>query len=414
MALALAANPDLAAAAAAEAEARARQTMAAAGWFPRLSVHEAWQRGNQPVFVFGSLLGQRRFGEANFALASLNRPDPLNNFRVALSVAQPVFDGGAASAASAAAVSAASLASVARRAAAGDVAVAVVQTYSQALVADAMVRSTAAAIETAAADVERSRARRDAGLVTDADVLSLEVYLAQMRAGHIAASGDAQIARVTLNRLIGAALDRAWDLSEPPDVAAASPSVDPADAKGVEGRPDVAAAGLRVDAARAHAQAARAALWPRVQIEGGYEWNGGSWGRRAGSWIVGISAQLSVSLRGAERAGVDAAGHAADRARAEQASVDSAAHVDLRTARARLDTARAKLAIARAAVSQARESERIIRDRYEAGLTSVTDLLRAAHAVLDAQALDIGARADAIAAAVMLERAVGQTPALSP
>ena len=30
--------------------------MARAGYFPTISFSEAWQRGNQPVFVFGSLL----------------------------------------------------------------------------------------------------------------------------------------------------------------------------------------------------------------------------------------------------------------------------------------------------------------------------------------------------------------------
>ena len=53
---------------------------------------EAWQRSNQPVFVFGSLLAQSRFGASNFAIESLNHPDTVNNFRGALMVEQSLAD----------------------------------------------------------------------------------------------------------------------------------------------------------------------------------------------------------------------------------------------------------------------------------------------------------------------------------
>jgi hypothetical protein len=42
-------------------------------------VTETVQRGNRPVFVFGSLLSQRRFTAANFALPALNHPDPITS-----------------------------------------------------------------------------------------------------------------------------------------------------------------------------------------------------------------------------------------------------------------------------------------------------------------------------------------------
>jgi hypothetical protein len=66
---------------------------ARAGFLPRVDLVEAWQGGNQPVFVFGSLLSQQRFTEANFAIAALNRPDPLWNHRAAVVVEQTLYDG---------------------------------------------------------------------------------------------------------------------------------------------------------------------------------------------------------------------------------------------------------------------------------------------------------------------------------
>ena len=48
--------------------------------------------GNNPVFVFGSLLEQARFTQQNFRLSALNNPDPLSNFRTAITLRQTLFD----------------------------------------------------------------------------------------------------------------------------------------------------------------------------------------------------------------------------------------------------------------------------------------------------------------------------------
>src|SRR4029079_15684793 len=85
-------NPDIGAAAAAEREAVPRVTRPRASYLPKVDVTESWQRGDQPVFVFSSLLAQRRFTAADFALDALNHPDALDNFRTAVMVEQSLFD----------------------------------------------------------------------------------------------------------------------------------------------------------------------------------------------------------------------------------------------------------------------------------------------------------------------------------
>lgn len=66
---------------AATGAATARVTEAKSGFLPKVNYSEAWTRSDNPAFVFSSLLTQRRFSEANFGLAALNRPEFLNNFR---------------------------------------------------------------------------------------------------------------------------------------------------------------------------------------------------------------------------------------------------------------------------------------------------------------------------------------------
>ena len=73
-------------------EANARIQRAQSGYWPRVDLTETVQRGNQPVYVFSSLLSQRRFTAANFAIPALNHPDPVTNTRTAVALEQPVYN----------------------------------------------------------------------------------------------------------------------------------------------------------------------------------------------------------------------------------------------------------------------------------------------------------------------------------
>jgi outer membrane protein TolC len=410
IAMALTANADLDAARASQAETGAQRDAASRAWMPRITVEEGWQRGDQPVFAFGSLLAQRRFTEANFAVQSLNRPDPISNHRASLLVQQSIFDGGGTRARADAAAATFGLSGVDRRRAETDTAVAVVTAYGDALIAEANGRVARGAIQSATQDVSRADARRDRGVATAADVLSLKVHLAEMQARAISAAGEARIARARLNSVLGVAIDTDWDLVAPP---VAAPRIMPATDVSLGDRPDVISAAIQVDAADAAAREARALLLPRIGVEGGYEWNGSTWTNRAAAWLVGVRAELSFSLGGSEAARAQAAAHAATRARAQKTSVERAARVDLVAARERLDAALAREDVAIGAVSHAHESERIIRERYEAGLAGVTDVLHAADAVLQAESLEITSHVDALVASVMLDRALGRVPDVS-
>jgi len=84
----LAHNASLRAGRAGANEATAHRTEARSGFFPRLSVTESWQRGDQPVFVFSSLLSAQRFAATNVALDALNHPEPIAFFHTSVGAAR--------------------------------------------------------------------------------------------------------------------------------------------------------------------------------------------------------------------------------------------------------------------------------------------------------------------------------------
>jgi outer membrane protein TolC len=192
-------NPDAGSATAAEVEAAERVTQARGGYFPRVDAAESWQRGNHPVFVFSSLLAQRQFTPADFALDALNHPAVTDNFRAAFSVEQSLFDRAISANVRAASI-ARDMAASGKRLVDHDLAAAVTDAFGSALVAAATARSAAATVETARADRELAGNRRDAGRVTDADVLQLDVYLARALEQQVQAASDERVARVRLNQ----------------------------------------------------------------------------------------------------------------------------------------------------------------------------------------------------------------------
>jgi len=400
-------NPDAGASAAAEREAVERLTQARAGYLPKVDVAESWQRGNQPVFVFSSLLAQRQFTAADFALNALNHPDAVDNFRSAVVIEQSLFDGATRASVAAAGIGR-DLAATARTMVDHDLAANVTSAYGRVMVATAASQSAAAAAETARADRALAGNRRDAGLVTDADVLQIDVYLSQTREQQIRAAADERIARAQLNQLMGEPLGEVFALELYPATAIDAANLASLEEEAVKNRPDVKLAALQEQLAGAAQTAARAAFLPQVAAQGGWEFNGGAWNSRSSSWVVGAVARINVFHGFADKARLAEAREQAARRALERVKADTAARLDVHMAVARLDAARASEAVGRAGVDQARESRRIIRDRYEAGLTDVASLLRAAEAVAQAETQQTAAQVAVITETAALERTLGR------
>src|SRR5207249_11043565 len=92
--LALEKNKSMEASVAARKAAESRIAEARGGNLPKVNYSESWARSDNPVFVFSSLLTQHQFGEQNFQIGPLNRPDFLNNFQSQVTADQILYDAG--------------------------------------------------------------------------------------------------------------------------------------------------------------------------------------------------------------------------------------------------------------------------------------------------------------------------------
>jgi len=408
--LALHSNPLVAAADAGEKEAEARIQQAHSGYLPRLQFSESVQRGNNPVFVFSSLLTQHQFTDANFAIGSLNRPDAMSNYQSQLMVEQVVFDARQTSRSVEAARFTRQMAGEDTRRSHSDIILNVLRAYFGIALAEKNLEVARQSVDSARADLERAEFIYQFGRSTQADVLAVRVHLASMQDQRIRASNDLAVTRAALNDALGVSLDRTFELTTPLESSASEPegTLEEYGRLAAEDRPEMRQAELAQRLARAQQQIAVAGYWPQVTFEGIVETDTQNFFSKGGAnWFTAVTLRWELWNGGKTKARVEQARFAESRAEAMRKHADSAIHLEIRKAYLDLSAAAQRVEVASAAAAEAEEAHRIIQNRHQAGLITVTELLRSEVALAAARMRRLAAVYDHRVAAAALEHAAG-------
>ncbi len=411
--LALQNNPALRAAEDEQSAAQARVGQAHAGWFPRLDFTQGFTRGNNPVYVFGTLLTQRQFTAANFALPTLNTPTPLDNFQSRFAGQVMLFDSGKTLLRVKGAKRLETAAEFETEQARQDLILRVARAYWDVLVAREELAAAQEALRAAEANEQRTRAMEKTGLVVTSDLLSAQVFRAQMKDRVIRATNVLELARMGLEREMGfgpeahpAEREPAGPLGEPP---ATTTSLEEWERTALAERPALRAAELSRQAATSNRKLARAEFGPQLGLFADYERDAETLGGPSGNnWTAGARLEFNLFAGGADRSRLAEAEARERQAGHELEWFRSGVELEVRQAYLESQAAAERAAAAHDAVEQARESTRIIENRYQAGLTTITELLRAQTAQLEARTAYLAALHDWQVARAQLERAAGR------
>jgi outer membrane protein len=388
---------------------------AKAGYYPRVDFSEGFMRSNNPVFVFSSLLTQRRFTEQNFALGSLNFPTPLDNFRTQFAASMPLYDAGQTSRRIRDARLEAQGAQHGAERTRQQVIFGVISAYHNELLARETVRVAEASVKSMHADLARAQARREQGQALLSDVLSARVQLAQANEEMIRARNSAAVAQAALNVAMGVVEDSPnhaqGSLTEAGFETGTLPD---RQQRALAARPDYQEVLIGKQKASNALSMARADFLPTVNAFGSWEVDNQTFAARGGNnWTAGASVSLNLFDGGARRARV-AESHARERqAEALRAQMASDIRLQVREAFLNLTAAGERVSVSRESASQAQESLRILEDRYGSGLTSITDVLAAETAHTRAQRDFLNANYDYRLAFATLELATGELAAES-
>ena len=408
--LALDKNKSVEAANASRKSAEMRISEARSGFLPKVNYSESWARSDNPVFVFSSLLTQHQFGAENFQIGPLNRPDFLNNFQSQLTADQVLYGAGQTKHAVRSAELTKDITSEEGRRTQMEVIAGVVRTYYDSLLSADQLAVTAQAMRSAEADLERAQAIRTAGMSTDVDALSIRVHFASVREQQIRREADVDVARAALNDAIGLALDTPHTLTTPlvPLVVSPEESLSEQEKTAIAQRPEARQAKLSTNLAETQVASARSNLLPQVTLHAAYEADRQRFVTRGGdNWLVSIGLRWNLFNGFSDKARIEESKFALQRSSVEEARAGSAIRLQVHRAYADLHAATQRIEVAKASVAEAEESLRITQNRYEAGISNVTDLLRTETAVLEARTRHLAAIRDQRIAAAMLELAAG-------
>ena len=410
-------NPELQGATDASDAAAARVEQSRAEWYPRVDFSQEFTRGNNPVYVFGTLLTQRRFTADNFDLARLNTPTPLDNFQTRFDGRMLLFDSGQRRYLTQGAREAKTAADFQKEQARQDLILRVVRAYFGVMVAKEEEGASSEALRAAEANEQRAEHMQKAGLTVDSDLLSARVFTAQRKDREIRAKNGVELARLVLAREMGmapgAAPDVSGSLEEP--AAGSEKTAEDWEKSALERRPALQAARLAGDAATSARKSARAEFGPRLGVFADYERDGISFAGSGGtSWTAGARLDFNIFAGGAQKARLAEAQANESQAKHDLEWLQSGVLLEVRQACLEVSAAAQRAEAARGSADQAKESLRILQNRYEAGLTTITELLRAQSAQLDARTAYLSAVHDWRVAQAELERAAGMLTVDSP
>jgi len=385
--MALEKNPQRKMAVADQRAAAAGVQEARSGLLPRLGFTESATRGNDPVYVFGTRLRQQRFTTANFALNALNTPTPIGNFSSRFSGNWNLFD------------SFANVKGVARakdlQQAAGhqleradqETIFRVVQAYLGLLLAQKQQDVAEQSVKTAQSILDRSKARYESGVVVQSDLLSAQVRLAGRQEELIRARNNVAFAGAQLDTAMGVAPDTQFQLSQALSQGALpQAALDDLEKQALASRPDLKQIEAQQMAQERSVSIAKSAFGPRLNAFGGWETESATLSQVQGNnWVAGVELQLDLFQGGAKKAELTRARALQERMAAAHQGASDQVRLELRRAYYDFDSARQQVGVAQAAVGQAEESMRINQNRYDAGITTITDLLTIEEALRRAQ-----------------------------
>ena len=393
---ALKGNPGIRADEQALLAAQEEVTIARSFLLPRIGFEERFMRTNNPTYAFMAKLNQERFAMTDFAIPSLNNPNPVSDFQTSITFEQAVF-----------APRAYISTSMARKEfeAKGDdverrreeVAFSVFKTYLDSQTACAYAVVAEKNIEDTREHLRIAESRNKVGLGLYSDMLRAQVALRTAEERKVSAEKNIKVAERALGLMLG--------LAESIAVQDRRPSLVLKDLeyyeKRAQTRKDLKAMETRRNNAENGLKMADASYLPIVGLGGAYQLNShkAAFGEEGRSWQV--TAFLRWEL-------FDGMRRESERMKAKHKLAEAGEYLDgmkkqisfaVFEAYLSVEEAQKGLELAKTNLASAEESRRLVLTRYENNLSSAVDMLDV-QTSLDAVRADVVAKEAAYLTAI--------------
>ena len=371
-------NPHLDAAQSRVSASAERITQANSGFYPKVYVSEAYQLTTNPMWAFGMKLNQKIIAQKDFDPASLNDPSSIDNFNTMLWMNWPLFDSGQTwfsrqQAETAHQATAAGLDRTRQQIVSQTVAA-----YTDLVFAKESVAVVEQALQTAAVHLRLIEDRYNSGLTVKSDLLRARVHMSELEQQKVEAGSQYLIAQAALCAVMGEDV-----LNDAVPVTPLSETKVPAKAlaewidMALVDRPDLKEIKFHEQTARTEIKKARSAHWPSVNLNGSYELNTADFDDMANNYTVGANVTLNLFSGNGISARERESLYRHNETSANLRAMNQKIQLETRSAYYKLHSAEKRIQAATLSVDAARETLRIVSDRYDNGQVSIVSLLDA-------------------------------------
>ena len=401
-------NPELGAARdRADAQAARAEGVDRMRW-PRLALESRWFRTDNPSMVFASKLNAGEFTEDDFAISRLNSPEALSHLTTFLSLEAPLDVFGKVRAQSDGQAAFARAMTAGAREAAAELRLRVAEAYRRAELAGRAMAATERAVAGARAREKDVEARAEQGAALTADLLRARARRRQREADLAEQRGEERVALAGLARLLGAPPGATYvPVDRPPAPAPLEGDEAAWTARAAADRAVIEAAHQRREAGTTLAAGERKGALPDLAAFGQVQDDRNDFSGGGQSWAVG--AVLRWAPFDGSRSRRLAAAEAESRAAAEDArAAEDQVRLEVETAWRRALAARERHAAAAGGAEEGREALRVVQERRQAGLATLTDELETEAMSLGAELEEMRAAVEVALADAALARAAGE------
>ncbi|MDP4172511.1 MAG: TolC family protein [Bacteroidota bacterium] len=268
--------------------------------------------------------------------------------------------------------------------------------------------------------LEDTRNNLKNGLVTQNDVLKLEVQYSNTKLQQIEAQNNLDIARVAFNQAVGLSLDAKTEV-DVKDINADFSSYnssayrfDDIIKEAKSNREELKSMQYRYEASKEALSAARSGWMPQVFFNANYYYNRPNsryqppLDQFKDTWDLGVTLSWDIWNWGYTSSQTRQASETSVQTETSLAQINEAVDLEVYSNFLTYQRSADKILVSRQSVDQAKENYRIINDKYNVQLATSTDLIDAETAVLQAQTNLNNALVDYEVAKVRLDKSIGR------
>lgn len=264
-------------------------------------------------------------------------------------------------------------------------------------------------LERAESHLKTAETRYELGAVPKTDVLRARVGVADSKLSLVRTESMISITSGELCTIMGLPVETSIDI-KPALSDIRSPEkrdLDSAFIHAKEKRPELKAAMYKISSAISGVEEAKSGFLPKIKGQAGYGWEDDSWLPEDKIWSAGITFEMPIFSGFAKTHNLTGKKAALRREEAEAMRLIQGVRQEVWKSFARLKESFEAFKTSESMVKEAEESHRSTKERYDAGASTITDLLDARVSLAKAEANQVTSRWDYFIAEAEFKKASG-------